>query len=78
LSRIHEVNFYVLLALIAVHVAAALYYLWGKRENLILPLFTGSKQVRGAQDVPESHGGPLWLALLLLAVCAAGVYLLVR
>ena len=78
LSRIHEVNRYVLLALIAVHVAAALYYLWGKRENLILPLFTGSKQVRGVQEVPEPHGGPLWLALLLLAVCAAGVYLLVR
>jgi cytochrome b len=78
LSRIHEVNFYVLLTLIAVHVAAALYYLWGKRENLILPLFTGSKQVRGAQHVPELHGGPLWLALLLLAVCAGGVYLLVR
>ena len=78
LSRIHELNFYLLLALIAVHVAAVLYYLWGKRENLILPLLTGRKQLRGAQSVPESRGGPLWLALLLLAVCAAGVYLLVR
>ena len=78
LSQIHEANFYVLLALIALHVAAALYYLWGKRENLILPLLTGRKPVREAQDVPESRGGPLWLAVLLLAVCAAGVYLLVR
>jgi len=78
LSRFHEINFYVLLALITLHVAAALYYLWAKRENLILPLFTGRKQVRQAQAVPEAHGGPLWLALLLLAVCAVGVYLLVR
>jgi cytochrome b len=78
LSRIHEVNFYVLLALITLHVAAALYYLWGKRDNLILPLLTGRKQVREAQDVPESRDGPLWLALLLVAVCAGGVYLLVR
>jgi cytochrome b len=78
LSRIHEVNFYMLLALITLHVAAALYYLWGKRENLILPLFTGRKQVREAQDVPASRDAPLWLALVLVAVCAVGVYLLVR
>lgn len=78
LSRIHEINFYVLLVLIALHVAAALYYLLGKRENLILPMFTGSKQVAEARDVAESRGGPLWLAALLLAACAAGVYLLVR
>jgi cytochrome b len=78
LSRIHEVNVYVLLALITLHVAAALYYLWGKRENLILPLFTGRKQVREAQDVPASRDAPLWLALVLVAVCAVGVYLLVR
>jgi cytochrome b len=78
LSRIHEINFYVLLVLITLHIAAALYYFWGKRENLILPLFTGRKQVREAQDLPESRGGPLWLALLLLAACAVGVYLLVR
>jgi cytochrome b len=78
LSRIHEVNFYVLLALITLHVAAALYYLWGKRENLIEPLFTGRKQVHEPQDVPESRDAPLWLALVLVTVCAAGVYLLVR
>ena len=78
LSRIHEINFYVLLVLIALHIAAALYYLWGKRENLILPLLTGRKQLGETQAIPESHGGPLWLALLLLAACAVGVYLLVR
>jgi cytochrome b len=78
LSLIHAINFYVLLVLIAVHIASALYYVWGKRENLIVPLFTGRKQMREGQDTPESHGGPLWLALLLLAACTIGVYLLVR
>ncbi len=78
LSEIHETNFYVLAVLIALHVCAALYYLWGKRENLILPLFTGRKQLPEAQDAPEVRGGPLWLALLLLVLCAGGVYLLVR
>jgi len=78
LSEIHETNFYVLAVLIALHICAALYYLLGKRENLILPLFTGRKQLPEPQDAPESRGGPLWLALLLLALCAGGVYLLVR
>jgi len=78
LSRIHKTNFYALLALIAVHVAAALYYLWGKRENLILPLITGRKRLGDARDAADSHGGPLWAAVLLLAMCAAAVYLLVR
>lgn len=78
LSEIHETNFYVLAVLIALHVCAALYYLLGKRENLILPLFTGRKQLPEAQDAPEVRGGPLWLALLLLVLCAGGVYLLVR
>jgi cytochrome b len=78
LSEIHETNFYVLAVLIALHVCASLYYLWGKRENLILPLFTGRKQLPEAQDAPEVRGGPLWLALLLLVLCAGGVYLLVR
>jgi len=78
LSQIHEINFFVLLVLIALHIAAALYYLLGKRENLILPLLTGRKPVPEAQDVPEARGGSLWLALLLLSLCAGGVYLLVR
>ena len=78
LSRIHEANFYVLLVLVTLHVAAALYYLWGKRENLILPLFNGHKKVPDTLQAQESRGGPLWLAALLLALCASGVYLLVR
>jgi cytochrome b len=78
LSEIHEANFYLLAVLIALHICAAVYYLLGRRENLILPLFTGRKRLPEAQDAPESRGGPLWLAVLLLAMCAAGVYLLVR
>jgi len=78
LSKIHGINFYVLLALIALHVAAALYYLWGKRENLILPMFSGSKKMPDTVQAPESRGGALWLAGLLLALCAGGVYFLVK
>jgi cytochrome b len=78
LSKVHEINFKLLVALVTLHVVAALYYLFGKRENLILPLVTGRKQVPQGQDVPEARGAPQWFALLLLALCAGGVYFLVR
>jgi len=78
LSKIHQINFYMLLTLIPLHVAAALYYLWAKRENLILPLLSGRKRVPDTLAAHESRGGPLWLAALLLALCAGAVYFLVR
>ena len=75
ISLIHEINSYVLATLVTLHVAAALYYLWRKRENLIWPMFTGRKSVSdGAQDY---RGGPIWLAAVLLAICAVLVWLVV-
>jgi cytochrome b len=45
LTTIHKYNFNVLLALIGVHVAAVLYYLIWKSENLVKPMFTGRKHL---------------------------------
>jgi cytochrome b len=78
LTRIHEANFWVLFTLVALHVAAALYYLWVKRDNLIGAMFTGSKQVPQGETAEDLRGGPLWLAVVLLAACAAAVWLAVR
>jgi cytochrome b len=78
LTRIHHINFSVLLALVTVHVGAALYYLRAKRENLILPLVTGRKQVPEGLPVPDRRGGPLWLAAALLALSAAIVWGILR
>lgn len=74
LTRIHHFNFNVLLALVTLHVGAALYYLRAKRENLILPLFTGSKQVPEGVPAQDRRGGPVWLALVLLAASAGMVW----
>jgi cytochrome b len=75
ISLIHEINSYVLLVLVTLHVAAALYYLWRKRENLIWPMFTGRKSV---SDVAQDYrGGPIWLAGALLTVCAVVVWFVV-
>ncbi len=76
LTTIHKYNFNVLLALIGVHVAAVLYYLVWKSENLIKPMFTGRKHLpAGVAPAPMRGVG---LAVVLLAVCAAGVWFIVN
>lgn len=76
LTTIHKYNFNVLLTLIGVHVAAVLYYLFYKSENLIKPMFTGRKQLPGGA-LPAVRRGPA-LAIVVLAACAAGVWALVN
>ncbi len=77
LTQIHEISFNVLLVLVAVHVLAALFYLLFKRENLIVPMITGSKAVGDANAFP-GQGGSIWLAALVLALSAGAVWLIVR
>jgi cytochrome b/cytochrome c556 len=72
LAHRHETVFYVLLALIALHVAAILYYLIVKRDDLVTPMLTGrrAKGGDGAALVPA----PLW-RFLISAVLAVGLTL---
>lgn len=76
LTTIHKYNFNVLLALIGLHIAAVLYYLLWKSENLIKPMFTGYKHLP-AGVAPAAMRG-VGLAAMLLAICAVGVWLLVN
>lgn len=66
----HEQMFDVLLVLIGIHLAAILYYALVRRDNLVAPMITGSR------DAPEGATGltpaPLW-RLLLAAGIAAGL-----
>ena len=70
LAHRHETLFYILLGVIALHVAAILYYLLVKRDNLITPMVTGYR------PAPESGeaiiGAPLW-RFLVAAALAAGL-----
>jgi cytochrome b len=72
LGHWHETIFYVLLAFIALHVAAILYYLVIKRDNLIAPMISGKR------DVPESGeamvGAPIW-RFFVTAALAGGTTL---
>lgn len=77
MSFVHHnlINF--ILAAIALHVFAALYYLHVKRQNLIKPMVTGYKR---SSDIDEKEGiahSKLVVALLVAAVCIMFVYWLV-
>jgi cytochrome b len=76
LTSIHRLNHDVIIILVAVHVAAVLFHLIYKRENLITPMITGIKQWR--EDSAEAAQQSLWLAAGVAAVAAAAVYFLVR
>jgi cytochrome b len=67
---IHETNAVVLLTLICIHLAAILFHLLRKRENLVKPMFTGNKLLSGdAADSLRPFEGML-RALVILAICA--------
>jgi cytochrome b len=70
----HDINAIVLLALISLHVLAVLFYLLGKKQNLIVPMLSGRKPADGN---PNARGGGTGRAALLLAGAAAIVYLIV-
>lgn len=60
----------ILMIVLGVHIAAALFYLVVKRQNLIGAMITGRADVEGAETL---RFRPLWLALVILAVTGAAV-----
>jgi cytochrome b len=77
LTTIHRLNQNLIIVLVAVHVAAVLFHLIYKRENLIAAMITGEKQWEGdlAEDISQQ---PIWRAALAAALAAGAVYFLVR
>jgi cytochrome b len=77
LTTIHRYNFYVLLTLIGLHLAAILFYLLVKRENLIGAMFTGRKYVEPGTEV-HAPMASAWLAIVIGALVAGMVALVVN
>jgi len=76
LTAIHTVNPYIIAILVTLHIAAVLFYLLYKKENLVASMLTGRKTFMGmAKDATRS---PLWLAAVVAAVSALVVYIMVR
>lgn len=65
------------IVLIVTHIAAILFYLLKKRENLIEPMLKGDKLLPTNTPASTDTAGTRALAAAILAVCGAAVYWLV-
>lgn len=63
----------VLIVLVSVHILAVLYYLWGKRSNLIAPMLKGDKTLASPVQPSVDNARTRWLALVLALACAGAV-----
>ncbi|MGB0722970.1 MAG: cytochrome b/b6 domain-containing protein [Gammaproteobacteria bacterium] len=70
----HETGFNVLLGLIALHISALLYYRFAKGRNLIKAMISG----RDERFPGPGPTRPLWLALIVLIICAGAVTVLIQ
>jgi len=75
LTRVHRINRFLVVGLVATHVSAVLFYLWGKSENLIKPMITGTKHWRG--DDPAPAATPAWLAAAIIAAAGLSLYFII-
>jgi cytochrome b len=64
---------WILLTLVALHVAAIVYYLRRKKVNLVRPMIVGDKALPAGTPATQDTLATRSLALLLLALCAVGV-----
>jgi cytochrome b len=68
-----EIGKWILLALVLVHIAAILFYLWKKKENLIRPMLSGDKTLPVALEPSRDDAASRISALVLLGACAGAV-----
>jgi cytochrome b len=69
-----DVGQYTIFALVALHIAAILFYLYKKKENLIRPMIGGDKDMTHPIESAKDTAGSRIAALVVLAVCAGLVY----
>jgi cytochrome b len=74
ITKVHSFNVNLLLLCVAIHVAAALYYVFVKRENLIRAMFNGRKPLPQALDIAEPAQRSSVLAGILFLGSGAIVY----
>jgi len=72
-AEVHHLVFNVLLALVALHVLAVLFYLIGLRHNLIAPMIHGRRKA-GAEVVAARLGASSWKAAIGLVIAIVFAY----
>ncbi len=66
-----DVGQLILIALVVLHIAAILFYLWRKRINLVRPMIVGDKPLPAGTPASADGTPQRLLALLLAAACGA-------
>jgi cytochrome b len=78
LTSFHRLNEWVLLALVAVHIGAILYYKYAKRINLISAMITGDKEWVDAAPLVQDDSKVRLKAMALLIAIALIMYYFLR
>lgn len=77
LTGMHEVVFFILLVMVILHILAVVLHRFVYRDDLVVAMLTGRKDIPAGVSATDATGGNPLLAVLLLAVCAGVVWLLV-
>lgn len=72
-----QVGQWLVIGLVVLHVAAILFYLWKKKQNLVAPMLRGDKEVAHPTQPSRDDALSRVAALVLLGVCAGLVAWLV-
>jgi len=72
-----EIGFPLILVLIGIHIAAVLYHLYAKKQNLIRPMIDGDKLASPNTPASRDSLQTRLFALVVVGVCAYGVYRMV-
>lgn len=65
------------IALVALHMLAILFYKWIRKDNLVRPMVLGDKQLASPMPSARDSAASRLLALAVWALCAAAVYWIV-
>jgi len=68
-----DIGQWILLSLIALHVGAVLYYLQGKKTNLVGPMIAGDKSMPAGTPPAADSAATRLFALVLVLACAGAV-----
>jgi cytochrome b len=68
---------WLIITLVVLHIAAIVFYLVGRKRNLVRPMWTGDKALPPEVPASADGGAARLLALVLVALCGAGVAWLV-
>jgi cytochrome b len=69
LAEIHELGFNLILAFVVIHIAAVLYYSLVKKDRIVPPMVTGSRDL--PEDIEAPRIAPLWKAAVVLVITGA-------